>query len=125
MVTGLLDANIIVDLLREHEPARPWVAGQGSLGVTRAVWLEIIEGARDSLGLRRALALLNEFDLVEFTLSDFDWATQQLIRYRLSHNVDAFDCLIAAPSYRLQLPLYTRNFKHFAPLLGALAQAPY
>jgi predicted nucleic acid-binding protein len=89
------------------------------------VWLEVIEGARDSTGLRLALELLNEFGLVEFTVSDFDWATQQLIRYRLSHNVDAFDCLIAAPSYRLQLPLYTRNVKHLAPLLGVLAQQPY
>lgn len=125
MVTGLLDSNIVVDLLREREVARAWVAEQGRLGITRAVWLEVIEGARDSVGLRRALALLNEFELVEFTVSDFDWATQQIIRYRLSHNVDAFDCLIAAPSYRLQLPLYTRNVKHFVPLLGKLAQAPY
>jgi hypothetical protein len=31
----------------------------------------------------------------------------------------------SAPSYRLQLPLYTRNLKHFAPLLGKLAQEPY
>jgi hypothetical protein len=32
---------------------------------------------------------------------------------------------IAAPSYRLQVPLYTRSLKHFAPLLGRLAQQPY
>jgi hypothetical protein len=31
----------------------------------------------------------------------------------------------SAPSYRLQLPLYTRNLKHFAPLLGKLAREPY
>lgn len=40
-------------------------------------------------------------------------------------NVDAFDCLVAALSFRLQLPLYTRNLKYFAPLLGHLAQQPY
>jgi predicted nucleic acid-binding protein len=53
------------------------------------------------------------------------WAREKLLKHRLSHNIDAFDCLIAAPSYRLQFPLYTRNLKHFTPLLGKLAQQPY
>ena len=35
------------------------------------------------------------------------------------------DLLIAAPSQRLQLPLYTHNLKHLSPLLGTLAQKPY
>jgi len=35
------------------------------------------------------------------------------------------DCLIAAAAFRLQVPLHTRNLKHFAPLLGELAQEPY
>jgi hypothetical protein len=35
------------------------------------------------------------------------------------------DCLIAAPSHRLNVPLYTMNLKHFTPLLGALAVRPY
>jgi predicted nucleic acid-binding protein len=45
--------------------------------------------------------------------------------FTLSHGVGIMDCLIASVSYRLQVPLYTRNLKHFTPLLGALAQTPY
>lgn len=56
---------------------------------------------------------------------DHEWAIKQMLRYHLSHNVGAFDCLIAAPAYRLRLPLYTHNLKHFAPLLGDLARRPY
>jgi predicted nucleic acid-binding protein len=125
MIKALLDTNIIVDLLRGYTPAQLWIAKQTDLALTRVVWLEAIEGALDANELRLTINLLNEFDLVEQTISDFDWATRQLIRYRLSHQIDAFDCLIAAPSYRLQLTLYTRNLKHFAPLLGNLAQQPY
>jgi hypothetical protein len=33
--------------------------------------------------------------------------------------------IIVVPSHRLQLTLYTRNLKHFAPLLGRLAQELY
>jgi len=43
----------------------------------------------------------------------------------LSHGIGAFDCLIAAPSFRLQIPLYTLNLRHFASLLGSRVQRPY
>jgi len=56
---------------------------------------------------------------------DFDWAIRQALRLRLSHNVGPMDCLIASSAHRLGLPLYSRNLKHFAPLLGNLARAPY
>ncbi len=125
MVNALVDANILVDILRKYKPAENWLASQSDLGITRVVWLEVIEGADNLAEQQRAITLLNDFELIELTVSDVDWAVRQLIRFRLSHNIEAFDCLIAAPSYRLQLPLLTRNQKHFAPLLGGLAQQPY
>lgn len=35
------------------------------------------------------------------------------------------DALIAAPAFCLQLPLYTRNTKHFLPMIPSLVQQPY
>jgi len=125
MVDCLLDTNIIVDLLRGHKPAQEWIATQQQPGISRAVWLEVLQGAQDGKAQRLIIKLLNEFDLVEFALSDFEGATKQLIRHNLSNSVHAFDCLIAAPCQRLQLPLYTQNLKHFVPLLGGLAQKAY
>ena len=125
MVSALLDSNILVDVLRTHEPAEMWLREQNDLAVSRAVWLEILEGAETRNEQQRAITLLNDFQLIELTVSDFDWATQQLIKHHPGNAVDAFDCLIAAPSHRLQLPLFTRNLKHLTPLLGTLAQEPY
>jgi predicted nucleic acid-binding protein len=125
MVSALLDTSIVVDVLRGYKPARTWLSSQIDLGITRIVWLEVLEGADNSREQRRAIKLLNEFEVVETIASDLDWATEQSIRYWLSHKIDVFDCLIAAVSHRLQLPLYTTNVKHFTPLLGALAQRPY
>lgn len=126
MAAALIDSNIVIDLLRKYPPAENWLRSQRqTLGVSRVVYLEVLEGAENKAEQRRVLNLLKRFDLVQMIQQDFDWATQQLVQYRLSHNVDAFDCLIAAPSYRLQLPLHTRNLKHFTPLLGNLAQQPY
>jgi predicted nucleic acid-binding protein len=125
VVTALLDTNIVIDLLNGYPPATQWLLTQTGLALTRSVWLEVIEGVENKIEMGQTTTFLDTFGLIELAESDFDWATQQLIRYKLSHNVDAFDCLIAAPSYRLQLPLFTCNLKHFAPLLGKLAQEPY
>ncbi|HVU12984.1 MAG TPA: PIN domain-containing protein [Phototrophicaceae bacterium] len=125
MVVGLLDTSVVIDLLRQHSPADRWLAQQGQLGITRIVWLEVIEGAQSRYKQEEALKLLKRFDLVELTTSDLAWATEQLIRLRLNYEIDSFDCIIASASYRLQFPLYTTNLKHFTPLLGKLAQAPY
>lgn len=126
MVTALVDSSIIIDNLRNHLPAINWFANANmQLGITRIVRLEIIEGALNKSGLIHALTLLNDFDHIETIEADFIWASAQLIKFRLSHNVGGVDCLIAAASYRLQIPLYTMNLKHFSPLLGSLAQKPY
>jgi hypothetical protein len=125
MVTCLLDTNILVDLLRGHTPAKAWLVSQANPGISRAPWLEIIEGARDLTKQRQALMLLDTFEMVEFTDADFAWTASNLLRFSLSHGVDSFDCLIAAPAERLGVPLYTRNLKHFTPLLGDLAVMAY
>lgn len=122
MVDGLLDTSVLVDVLRMHEPALQWLGQQASLGVSSIVWIELLQGARDRVAQRRALALLQKFDRIDLISVDIDWAIQQLTQFNLSYNVGGLDCLIASASYRLQLPLYSTNFKHFTPLLDTLVQ---
>ena len=128
MVKALLDTSIVVDLLRGHPPAVAWLEQQeedDDLGVPPAVWLEIIDGAQNLKAQREAIELLRRFDRIPMASEDFDWAIEQALRFRLSQNVDIMDCLIAAPSHRLQMTFYTRNLKHFRPLLGDSARDPY
>lgn len=40
-----MDTSIVVDLLRGYPLAQTWLIGQQGLGVCRAVWLEVFEGA--------------------------------------------------------------------------------
>lgn len=125
MVTGLLDTAIVVDLLRAYPPAVSWLAGQSRLGIAPIVWLEIIEGVANAQAQAQAVALLQHFEKTEILPSDFDWAIEQALRFRLSHNVGMMDALIASTAYRLRVPLFTRNLKHFQPMLGPLVQKPY
>lgn len=125
MVTALIDSAVIIDLLRGHSPALSWLEQQPQLGATPIVWLEVIEGARDLQAQRRAVRLLSHFERIPHQEQDFEWAIRRALAFRLSHNVDVMDCLIASCAYRLDLPLYSTNLKHFTPLLGPLAHRPY
>lgn len=124
-MNGLLDTAVLVDLLRAYPPALDWFAGQEQLGITPVVWLELIEGARDAAAQKRAVWFLRHFERVDILSEDFDWAIEQALLFKLSHGADMMDCLIASAAHRLDLPLFTRNLKHFAPLLGPLARKPY
>jgi predicted nucleic acid-binding protein len=125
MVSCLLDTAILVDLIRKYPAAKTWIATQQQPGVCSVVWLELLQGAQNKTDQQKALKLLSDFERVDLLTSDFDWAIASLLKYGLSHNVGALDCLIASVNYRLGMPLYTRNLKHFTPLLGSLAQSPY
>lgn len=124
-MTGLLDTAVVIDLLRSYSPSHEWLARQSRLGIVPIVWLEIIQGAENLRAQKKAVELLRHFERIDLEPVDYDWAIRQALRYRLSHSVGVMDCLIAAAASRLELPLYTRNLKHFAPILGSLARNPY
>jgi len=126
MVGALLDTSVLIDILRLNISANQWISQQNiQFGVSRIVQIEVLQGALNKQDQTHALKLLRRFELIELMPSDYQWAVEQLIRYKLSHNIGGMDCLIAATSHRLQIPLYTMNLKHFTPILGTLAQKPY
>lgn len=125
-MSGLLDTTVIIDLLRGYQPAVAWLRSQSEqLGLSPVVWLEVIEGAANRVDQEKAVRLLSHFNRIEVSAVDFDWAIRESLVFRLSHNIDMMDCLIAASAHRLERSLFTCNLKHFRPLIGPLAVKPY
>lgn len=124
---GIVDTAVIIDIYRGYTLAVQWLQANSKsiFAITQIVWLEAVEGASNINEQSQIIKLLKLFAFVKHNESDLLWAMQQLEQYHLSHNVGMMDCLIAAPAYRLQLPLITRNIKHFTPLLSNLVQKPY
>jgi predicted nucleic acid-binding protein len=126
VVMALVDSSIVIDMLRSYPPAIAWLHAQtDTLGVTRFVWHEVIEGCPNKRKQREATRVLDKFELVAVTNADIEWATTALLQNYLKLNTGVYDCLIASTAYRLQIPLLTRNLKHFQPLLANLAMNPY
>ena len=125
-VDAMLDTNIIIDLLNAHPPAIQWVhSRQLRLGITSVTWMEVTYGAQSKIKRDQAFKFMKQFNMLYLNEIDQEWAMKQLFQYCLQYGIDVLDCLIAAPSHRLQLPLYTRNLKHFTPLLSTLAVQAY
>jgi predicted nucleic acid-binding protein len=127
VVDMLLDTNILVDMLRGYQPAVEWKNEQGDaiMGISSIVRLEVVQGTQNKIALNRAIKFLKQFQVINLTLKDQDWALLQLVRFNLSHNIDLTDALIAAPAYRLQKALFTRNSKYFVPMIPTLIHQPY
>lgn len=128
MITAFLDTAILIDVLRRYPPAMVWLNRQNPdalFAISPLIKMEVIRGTVNKVEQQRALKLLADFDMIYLSQDDMVWAIDQQIQFQLSHGVGVVDCLIAAPCVRLQLPIYTRNLKHFAPLLGSLAVQPY
>jgi predicted nucleic acid-binding protein len=125
LVDALVDSSIIIDMLRGYPAAKRWAEEGHIVAISRATWFELIEGTRNLQGQRAALDVIQRFVLIEFSQEIVEQAAALMLKWRLSHNIDAFDCLIAATAETQKLPLLTRNLKHFRPLIGELARTPY
>ena len=127
MVTALVETNVVVDLLRRYSPAVTWLGDQRQekLGVTPIIWMQVVTGGMNKAERLRAAEVMAEFEMIYLTEADLKWAMEAQMTYELSRGVGMMDCLIASVSHRLEIPLYTHNLKHFAPLLSGLAQKPY
>ncbi len=127
MISGIIDTNIVIDLLRGLPAAVEWYASlqPQQIAITPIVWFEVVQGANNSVEQRRSLRFLLRFPIEHATTDDTDWSMLQFTRYRLSHGVEYQDVMIAAVAARLQVPLYTRNVKHYTALPDVDEIVPY
>lgn len=125
MSIGFIDTSIVIDLLKGKADALRWSSTQSGFAVSTLVWMETVIGAKNRAEERAITKFLQDFEIVPLSESDHYWAMSQLTLHHLSDGVGLADCLIASVCQRMQRPLYTLNMKHFAPLLGVLAQRPF
>ncbi|MDZ4764186.1 MAG: PIN domain-containing protein [Chloroflexota bacterium] len=127
MIEGILDTNIIIDLLHLIPSALMWGNSvvSNTFAVTSIVWFETMNGARNKVELARTIKFISRFPIEPTIAVDEDWARAQFIQYQLNHGVEYQDSMIAAIAVRLNIPLYTRNTRHFAVLPNLDLGQPY
>lgn len=124
---GILDTNILVDILRGYPPALTW--GQSNadmvLALPSVVRMEMVLGTSDKQTLQKAQRLMKPYPILFPSEADAQSAMERFEQFHLSHRVEIMDCFIAALSMRLQLPIYSRNVRDLAVFGDVSVIAPY
>src|SRR5258708_38828508 len=99
MIAGIVDTSVLVHLFRNNPLAIEWIGSQPDLAITPISWLEFMYGAPGKSGQKRCLDLMQQFIIEFLAQSDKEWAMQQILHSRLSHDVRLTDCLMTSEAY--------------------------
>jgi hypothetical protein len=122
----MLDADILIDLVRRHPPATAWFAGlSGAPHVSGIAALELAYGVQNATELRAVQRFLREFPLVWPSQADMRRALHDYARLRLSSGLGLMDALIAATAVGRGEVLATFNVRHFRAVPDLQLVQPY
>jgi predicted nucleic acid-binding protein len=115
---GLIDANIVIDLMRQYPPALQWMNANPTLllGIPVMVRFELVFGARNKNEYQKILKTIALYPVINLTETDSQWVMIQFEKFHLSHQIEIVDCFVGATAARLGLPIYTRNVRDFQVL---------
>lgn len=126
-MAALVDTSILIDHLRGRSEARDLLATE--LSASEPLFGSVLTKVEVLAGIRRAeadatRALLDVLIWADVTDPIAERAGALANRFLRSHRgVDLVDYVIAATREELDLPLWTRNVRHF-PMIGGL-RPPY
>ncbi len=92
----IVDTDVLIDVQRRHAPALAWFSSLSDLpGVPGFVVMELIQSARTTREVRKALQLVAPLPVVWPTEADCSQALLNFTRFHLSHGLGLLDSLIA------------------------------
>lgn len=122
----LVDTDVMVDVLRRHEPALEWLATLDSeqLGIPGLVAMELLQGYHNRAEQRRVESLLRPY---RFWPNEVDCmrAYGDFSAYHLSAGIGLLDALIAEVAVGLNVKLATFNEGHYRAITALEVMRPY
>lgn len=123
----LVDTDIMVDVLRCHQPAMQWIETHPRDGLTIPgyVLLELIEGCKDKAAQGQVLSLVSKVRVVWLSADGCDRAAALFVEHRLAHGLGMMDALVAQTALDLGATLASFNQKHYACVPELSIVEPY
>jgi predicted nucleic acid-binding protein len=123
----LLDTDIMVDILRAYPPAVSWLRSQEEqeIGLPGYVVIELLDGEPNKESMNKMQRVLEPYLIHWPNAADCNRALSVFAQGKLSHNLSAFDALIAETAKGIGVPLHTFNLKHFKAIPGLDTVQPY
>lgn len=121
----LVDTDVLIDVQRGFKAAEEWFAMDREVGVPGFVVMELVQDARNSDEVRKALALVEGFEIVWPSQAECQMALGQFAKLHLSHSLGLLDALIAATAVGHGSVLNTFNERHYRMFPGLTIARPY
>ncbi|OQW88575.1 MAG: VapC toxin family PIN domain ribonuclease [Thiotrichaceae bacterium IS1] len=123
----LLDTDVMIDIFRNHLPARSWLQSLGTetLGVTGFTVMELLQGCRNQLEQQKVQKMLLAYTVVWPQPIDCERALTTYANFHLSDSLGILDALIAQTAVGLQMTLVTFNTKHYRVVPHLQTIRPY
>ncbi len=128
MKKSLVDTDIIIDYLRGVDRAKIFIDDSVSntdICVSIISMFEIIAGCRNKREVKTVENLLDRFITMYLDEVSIEAAYSLFKKYRLSHGISIFDSFIAASAIHNNMPLFTKNIKHFSMIQRLAVLKPY
>ena len=125
MTLTIVDSNVLIDAIRQREPALAFlerIADEGTVWSSVLVRSELLVGTRPGEE-RRVEEFFDRISWQEVTAEIADRAGRLGAPFRRSHRLEVVDLVIAATTIELGGNLATLNVRHF-PMFPGL-QPPY
>ena len=123
----LLDTDVMIDLLRQYEPAVNWLESLGleEIILPGFVAMELIQGCRDKAEQQELERELHSYGVAWPSSEACNEALSVFSTYHLSHGLGIIDALIGQLSITLNIALCTFNQKHYSVIPGLNTLQPY
>ena len=121
MTDSIIDTDVLIDAGRGLSEAVAWleqVAQRSVPAVSTITQMELMIGCRNKTEVRAVERFVSRFQILKLNERISDIAVDLLRHYRLSHGLLIADALVAATALHLNVPLVTRNQRHYRFIAG-------
>lgn len=111
----ICDSNVIIELLKGNGEVLDNLdrIGSENILISSITAMEIYYGALNNKELKKLRKYLAEINTIHLNKDISEIATNLIIEYANSHNLEIPDALIAASALSEEMELYTYNLKDF------------
>jgi predicted nucleic acid-binding protein len=122
----VLDTDILIDVLRGHQPAITWFTTLTKIpSVSGFVVMELIQNAQNKQQIQQVFKLIAPLPIIWLTEVDCSNALSDFSKYHLSDGVGLLDALIAHCAIGKNATLCTFNVKHYRVIPHLKITQPY
>jgi predicted nucleic acid-binding protein len=111
----MCDTNIFISWFNNEKKTilKLQEIGLESIAVSVITVMELIQGIDNKEQLYKFKKKIKHYTIVDFTKEVSELSLQLIMNYKLSHNLQIPDAIIAATSVVFGIPLFTYNLKDF------------